>query len=302
MLLPMWMRFRARFAASAALAACCAATPAHAAPTKQECAAAYEATQERRNEGKLQAAREQAVVCSQRGCPAVVQQSCAAWLTEIEASLPTAVFDVRDAAGQETLDVRLYVDGAKVRDRLDGNAVPLDPGEHVLRFEIAGADPIEQRHVIREGDKLRRISVAFGAAGGAAPAPSGTTATAPPAPPPDTGGGAPPLAYVLGGLGIVGVGVFATLGAVALGEKGDLEDSCAPRCKEEQVDSIRTKLIVADVALGVGVISLGVATVLFITAPSDGEAKDPPAAAARGLRFGVAPIEGGGFGLVRGSF
>lgn len=284
----------------ASLAALCLAPDAAAAkPSKKQCAAAYEEAQAQRSDGKLSAAREQALVCAQDACPAVVRGDCARWLQEIEQSLPTLVFRVEDRGGQETADVRLYVDGKLARERLDGKAVPVDPGEHRLRFEIAGADPKEERVVVREGEKLRTIDVSFAAEKQAEPAATPAAAATTPDEA-DKGGGAPVIAYVLGGVGVLGLGAAGTFGFLALSEKGDLEERCAPDCSRTQVDEVRTKLLVADVALGVGVVSLGIATVLFLTAGPSGDSKE--ARRAPPLQVGVAPLAGGAFAGVSGAF
>jgi len=49
--------------------------------------------------------------------------------------------DVRaeDTTGADTLAVRVTIDGQLLAETLDGKAVPIDPGEHVVRFELAGA-------------------------------------------------------------------------------------------------------------------------------------------------------------------
>ncbi len=292
-------------AALAASLATLAAAPGAAAapPTKKQCAAAYEEAQAQRKDGELTAAREQALICAQDACPAVVRGDCDRWLQDIEQSLPTLVFQAHDRRGEETAEVRVYLDGALLRERLDGKAVPIDPGEHVLRFEIDGAAPKEERLVIREGEKLRKVAVSFleqvkgdpRPIPDAPPAPSGEQVKA------DAGGGAPALAWVLGGVGVVGLGAAGVFGGLALSEKGDLEATCAPGCSEDQVGAVRTKLLVADVALGVGVVSLGVATVLFVTAGPDGdEAKEARRPAP--IRVGITPLAGGAFAGLSGTF
>lgn len=67
----------------------------------------------------------------------------------------------------------MLVDDVRVRERLDAVAIALDPGPHVLRFEMGGAHPVEQQVVLRAGEKERRIAVAF-------PPPNPTTAWRPP--------------------------------------------------------------------------------------------------------------------------
>ena len=133
---------------------------AHA-EAKQECNAAYEQSQTLREKGKLIDARKQAVACSASTCSAYVVKECAQWLAEIDASLPTVVFTAQDPSGSDTLAVRVSVDGRIVGEKLDGKAVPIDPGEHVIRFELAGAEAVEQRVLVRQGQKNRNVAAAF---------------------------------------------------------------------------------------------------------------------------------------------
>jgi hypothetical protein len=276
----------ARLAVSAAILL--AASPSGA-TTKQECAAAYEQTQALRGEGALSAAREQALICSRDDCPRVVRADCAAWLGEIERSLPTVVFVVRDEKGDEIADVRVTDGGKPLREKLDGKAVPLDPGAHVLRFEREGSAPVERKVMVHEGDKLVRVEASFKA--------EAKPEALPPPAPEAKGKGAPVGAYVLGGVGIVGLGVAATLGILALGERSDLEKTCAPDCAQGDVDAIRTKLLAADITGGVSIAAIGVATVLLLTAKS-GDGPQKGAAP----RLEVGPTVGGAFVGVRGAF
>ncbi len=101
---------------------------------KQQCVEAYEQTQSLRKSASLRSARASALTCAQAGCPAVVKKDCAAWLTELDQSLPSVVLSARDKAGQETTAVRVFVDNEPLVERLDGRAVALDPGAHTFRF------------------------------------------------------------------------------------------------------------------------------------------------------------------------
>ena len=62
------------------------------------------------------------------------------------------------------------------------------------------------------------------------------------------------------------MGGFAFFGLTGQGDKDQLRDTCAPlrACSQDDVDAARTKLVIADVALGVGVVALAVATYMFI--------------------------------------
>ena len=286
-----------RLMIAAALIAAATDTAASA-QTKEECVSAYEQTQSLRGEGKLRQARERVLACSQESCPAVVKKDCAQWLPEIEGSIPTVVFEARDPSGADTSDVRVSFDGAPLKDRLDGKAIAVDPGLHTFRYELVGgaaAEPVEEKVTIREGEKNRKLSITFGAgSGGGAMGPDDTTS-------PD-GGGVPVAAWVLGGVGVVGIGMFATFGIIGLNQKSDAEapaseGGCKPTCRDDEVSSIRTKLIVADISLGVGVVALGVATYLFISSRSE-----PKSTSSARVSVDLGPTPGGAVGALRGNF
>ncbi|HZF50599.1 MAG TPA: hypothetical protein VE093_18200 [Polyangiaceae bacterium] len=284
-------------AALAALALVASSRDARAQDTKQQCASAYEQAQILRKERKLQKAEEQLAICAQKACPLFVRKECAQWSKDVKANIPTVVFEVRDASGKLLKDARVLINGKVLKDPIDEGEVVIDPGDHVLRYEVPGAEPIEQGVTIREGEKARKLSIQFD-----------TTAPVAPPPPPEAagsgdGGGPPVLALVLGGVGVVGLGAFVTLGVLGKNQRDDLRDTCAPSCAEADVSSVRTKLLLADVSLGVGVVSLGVATYLFIA--SSGSKPEPAAPAeAEEARvwFDVAPRTGGGSFSIRGTF
>ncbi|WP_049949601.1 hypothetical protein [Sorangium cellulosum] len=159
-------------AVAVAVAAALALTGAraHAQPHKRACAAAYERAQGLRRDGKLLAAREALITCSQPTCPAAAVADCGPWLAEVEKSLPTVVIAARDAHGRERLDVRVLVDGRPLAAALDGKALPVDPGPHTFRYEPASGPTVEERVLIREGEKNRAITVTLGASSAGAPA------------------------------------------------------------------------------------------------------------------------------------
>jgi hypothetical protein len=273
------------------------------APTKKECASAYEDTQALRRDGRLAEAQKRALACTQDACPDVVKQDCTRWLAEIETNQPTVVFEAFDVSGAETAAVEVSVDGALLKDRLDGKSVAVDPGERVFRYQLTdgSSTPVETRVVVREGEKNRKLTVRFAVAGSAVGAGAGSDGVHAGD---DTGaqGGVPTLAWVLGGVGVVGIGAFATFGILGLSEKADreapvAEGGCAPNCSDDDVSSVRTKLVLADVSLGVGVAALGVATYLLLTSR-----KDAPAASQSALRVQGGPTRGGGWAAVGARF
>ena len=237
---------------------------------RQDCLDAYESSQQHRQEGKLQAARDELLICVQSACPDFVRPDCERWLGEVNELLPTVVVAAKGPDGADTSEVRVSVDGQVVAERLDGRGIPMDPGPHQLRFEHAGAPPKEQAIVVQQGVKNRVIAVNW-----APPAPA--PEPAPPPPPPERG--QPVVAYVLGGLGIAALGSFAAFAILGKREADDLNARCgdgAPPggvCTQDEIDATRTKLVVADVSLGVGAglvaVGLGLLIYPFASEPDD---------------------------------
>jgi len=252
----MTMRFScasvARAAAILAVLAC--ARPSRADDT-QACLGSYEQVQRARQDKKLRAAKAQAIACARETCPAAIANECGQWLTEIERGIPTVVVEASTADWRDLVAVRVFVDGEPVAERLDGSALPIDPGGHRFRFETAGAPPIEQQVLVREGEKNRKIAVQF--AGGA---PGSGAAPVPDRP-------VPVAAFVLAGVGVLGAAGFATFGLLGTSKRHEL-DACKPHCASADVGTMMHEFAVADVSLAVGIVSLGAATWIYLTRPA----------------------------------
>jgi hypothetical protein len=222
---------------------------------------AYGQAQTLRRQGKLTEARKQALVCARAPCPAALLPECVKWVGEIEEATPSVIFEAREAGegGRVRTDVRVTMDGVLLADKLDGRAIDVDPGEHTFRFAADGAKTLEQKLIVVEGEKRRKIAVELPPAieKPAAPQPQPSPPLAEP-----EGPSWPP--YVLAGVAILGAGGFAVAGLSGRSSESDLE-ACKPRCPSREVDSVRTKYVVADVSLGVGVVAGVVATILFFS-------------------------------------
>ncbi len=72
----------------------------------------------------------------------------------------------------------------------------------------------------------------------------------------------PVAAWILGGVSVAAFGALAGFGVSATTAVGDMRKSCAPGCSEERVDAARRDMILANVALGAGVLALGAAAVV----------------------------------------
>lgn len=234
-------------------------TPALAAPKKAECVAEYEETQKLKKAGKLLEAKKHALVCAQDGCPAVVRDDCTSWSTELDKTIPSIVLVVTDSDGHDVTDAVTYVDGEKVSAQAEGAAITLNPGKHKVRIEREGYDTIEQDVVAHEGDKNRSIAVKFPKKGG-----DDKPIVQPPIDPVPVSRPIPASAWIFGGLGVAGVAGFAVFGLMGSSKKSEL-DACKPGCAASEVNVAKRDFLIADIALGVGVLSLGVATVLILT-------------------------------------
>jgi len=263
---------------------------------KEQCVAASESAQKLRTQKKLRAARKELITCAQEACPAIVKKDCLTWVAEVEESLPTVVISAKDASGNELTDVRVSVDGEQLADKLDGTAIAVDPGMHTFRYETAGAAPVESKVLVHEAERNRTLTVTIG--NKPAPPPSPPSPVAPqPQPPVDTGersSSIPTGAWVFGAVSLVSFAGFAYFGLSGRADKQKLIEECAPYCNKDDEQPARTKFILADVSLGVGIVSLGVATVFLLTG------KNEPKHSA--VRVDVVPVASGGAALFTGSF
>src|SRR5580692_3876063 len=165
-----WRSWTGALAFAALMATSLGVVPAFGADeapdAKDACIAAAERGQAQRDDGKYRAARDAFVACSQETCPRVIQQSCTKWLHDLEETTPTIVLGAKDEHGNDLTDVTVTLDGAPFATLLDGKPVPLDSGPHVLTFQREGSTPVEQKLVVRAGERARVINVTLPSAGG----------------------------------------------------------------------------------------------------------------------------------------
>jgi hypothetical protein len=238
------------------------------ADSPRACADAYEKAQEERKAGRITAAIGYLTKCAAQDCPSFVRKDCLQWMTDAERAQPSVVFAVR-RDGVELTSVEIVVDGRLLTNLIDGKAIALDPGAHVFTFRAPDGVSTERSRIIREGERNRLIEVELpGSLPVEVPGPLvRTPAQVAEMPRQDLAPVNPTrswLPYGLAGVGVLGVSGFAVFGLWGHSQKNHLEDTCSPFCQSSQVDEVRTKYILADACLAVGLVSLGAAAYYFL--------------------------------------
>ncbi|MEO8877665.1 MAG: hypothetical protein ABI461_18880 [Polyangiaceae bacterium] len=275
---------------------------------KVVCATASENGQKLRDDGKLIKARQEFLVCARDVCPGTIKRDCADWLAQADSNTPSVVLSAKDAHGQDLASAKVTLDGVAADETLQGKAINIDPGPHTFKFEIPGEKPVDQQIVVREGEKNRVVSVSWQKAEVTPPPPPLT----PPPTEPETKKSKLP-AILVGGIGVVAIGTGAVFYALASGDFNDLKDTCGKTksCTDDQVAPIKTKVLVSDIAFGVGVVAIGTAVVLYITESGSSPAHAQVGSAPKkhqqtgfitAPKFDFAPLPGGGAAMLGGRF
>jgi hypothetical protein len=278
-----------------------AAPPAAGGPDRKACIAAADDGQKLRDENKLSAAREKFILCASKSCPGAVAKECSQWLQDAERDMPSVTFRAKDERGKEILDVRVFVDDQVVAESIDARALPVDPGEHKFKFARSDGKSVEDKVVLRPAEKNRLIEMSF-------QAPAQADATTAPKDGSANGNGAtitpndaagfriPILGWVGAGVAVVGVGMMAFFAISANDDEDRLRSTCAPNCPESERDSVDSKVLLANVGMGVAIAGVGVAVVSTVLANSGAKAKN-----AR-ITPSVGPTHGGAALGLSGSF
>lgn len=199
-------------------------------------------------------------------------------------------------------------DGVSVDTAAFDSYVAMDPGEHVLVVKANGRADMRSKIRLGEGES-REVELTVGPllpeSSGAGP----TRAEGPPAPAASTSPPRPaardtsepsgrPVAFGLLGVGLVGIGIGAVTGVLALDSAASVRDTCPNRqCgtatdlrnANDEASDARSMALVSTIGFGAGLVGAVAGTYLLLRAPS----KPTLAPALGGGAMGV---------LVRGSF
>ena len=248
-------------------------------PSVQECLDSHRDAQLNREQLRLLTSRQLLVNCGNAACPGLIRGDCLRWLGEVMAEVPSVVFHIDAGNGEQPNKVQIFVDGELRYQIVPLTPVELDPGRHSFRFVTEGRPEVDQDLMLGEGNKAVIVNVQFApssTAKGSAPAVGGgaSTAALPPGSLPpqqqsaQTDRPVPLATYILGGVGIVAMANFVGWGLSSKSMYTDLEDSCAPNCAKDRIDKDRFRAQVADISLGVGVVSFAAAASFYFLRPT----------------------------------
>jgi hypothetical protein len=272
------------------------------APSKEACANAFASSQQLRGQGKLIEARSKMIFCGQSSCPLVVRRECLQAMPELEGMIPSVVFGVRTAEGKDVAAAEITLDG--VRQPNDGKSVPLDPGPHKVECEAPGFLRYETTVLSSSGEKNRFMNIVLSPLN-PTPAPTlassaqgRTEAPGPAVTPPPAGEepprGLPAATYILGGVAVLSFGAMTYFGLSGFADADDMATSCAPNCEQSKVDAAHTKILIANISFGMGVVAAGGALWTALAAKSDSR-KGTSERGALPVALDVATTPGGGF-------
>ncbi len=265
-------------------------TAAGADATKEQCIAADDAAQALRQAGKLGKAREQLLVCVASGCPGPVREDCAQRLDEVDKAMPTVIFELKDATGNDLSAVTVTMDGQPFAQKVGGAAVAMDPGEHHFVFEAPGAPSTDKTVVVREADKDRRVQVVLGAAT-ATPSDAGQSSTSSA---PSDGSTQRLIGLVVGGAGVVGLVIGGVFGVVSKStynnafqnECGSNPNACSQQGAQDG-QTAHSQATTSTVGFTAGGALLAGGAVLYFTAPKGGTVAVAPTMGAAGAGLSV---------------
>jgi hypothetical protein len=78
----------------------------------------------------------------------------------------------------------------------------------------------------------------------------------------------PAITYVLAGAAVVGGGVFDGLAVGAKHKENSLATDCSPTCTDGQVDDLKSRYLMANIALGVGSVAAVSAIISYVVRPA----------------------------------
>jgi hypothetical protein len=230
------------------------------------------------------------------------EQFASAHALALEPKLPRLALEISaEAAALTSLEIRIDdVIVGRVAWSVPG---PIDPGAHVITASAAGKKPFRSEVQVPATPDVLKVAVAGledAPVAAAAPAAGPAASTAPGADrAPASSGNGRTVGIAVGAAGLVAIGVGSYFGLQAFSKWHERNDHCPQGACDatavEASDAAHTDARVADIAVGLGIVGVGVGTYLFLTAPS---AANKPAAASGWV--GVGAVSRGAPGVTAG--
>jgi hypothetical protein len=179
-------------------------------------------------------------------------------LAALEAQVPAVRVVLKGAAAPEA---KVAIDGEPVAPEALAAPVALDPGDHRIAASLPSGRTADAHVRLVAGGGVTAVELVLEAAPPKPPPPASLPAPAPPPPPrpeaPAREGPSPLGPILVLGAGVIGVGVGAVTGALALRNAGELHDVCpddrpCPTANEAIFDDAKTLATVSTVSFVVG--------------------------------------------------
>ncbi len=255
---------------------------------REKCVASYEKAQSLRKKSQLLEARAELSVCVQPSCPAVLRTDCSQWIEEVERDTPTLVVSVTGKDGRDVVVAQVLLDGQPAAAQIDGKPIRTNPGPHTVRVEIPGEAAKQETVVLTEGQKNRAVLVTYAQDKPAQPVAAPVLTRAPEVPEAPV----PTLTWVLGAVGVAGLASFGVFAGMGASKRSDLDaKKCKPHCNPDDVSPMNRDFLIADISLGVGLMSLGGAVFTFFRARGTSPSETP--ATSKQARVRIAPTPSG---------
>src|SRR2546429_3100738 len=123
------------------------------------CEAIYQAGLTLVQKGELQRAQREFVNCAKPKCGHFLEHQCTVEYAELQAETPSVVPVVNDSTGRPIDDVQVTMDGQPLTSRIDGRAIPIDPGVHEFSFEKDQQVLAARKLLVLQGERNRPIVV-----------------------------------------------------------------------------------------------------------------------------------------------
>src|SRR5579859_6934048 len=128
---------------------------------RRACSTAFKTAKQLEQSGHLVQAKDQFLSCAKTACGAVLRSQCTSRYTQLDSDIPSVVPLVTDESGDPRVDVEVKMDGQPLASRLDGRALPIDPGLHEFSFNADGSVLATQKVMIVQGQRNRPITVSM---------------------------------------------------------------------------------------------------------------------------------------------